>query len=165
MAGKPAQSPMGRHQEPGLEGRSGSMTPPPVNSVLLLLVANGQVRDSLVAFLEGHEYAPRVVGNPTEALQTLRGRQSATVFVDCQTVSTYGPNLYAKMKVACPHCRVVLLCDRSHRGHRDIVKEAMDLGAYACLLSPFAELEVLTMVRRSQAAKPPGRRSPRPREK
>jgi len=69
------------------------------------------------------------------------------------------------MKVACPRCRIVLLCDKRHHEHRDIVKEAMDLGIYACLLAPFAEWEVLAMVRHSQAAKPPGRRQARTREK
>jgi hypothetical protein len=69
------------------------------------------------------------------------------------------------MKVACPGIRIVLLCDKSHHEHRDIVKEAMDLGIYACLLAPFAEWEVLAMVRHSQVARPPGRRQARTREK
>jgi DNA-binding NtrC family response regulator len=141
------------------------MSPPFSPPALLLWVADGQSRDFLVHLLEAQEYAPRLVGNPVEALQTLKGQEQATVFVDCQTVSTYGPGLYAKMKVACPRCRVVLLCDKSHQEHRDIVKEAMDLGIYACLLAPFADWEVLAMVRHGQAARPPGRRQPRTREK
>jgi DNA-binding NtrC family response regulator len=140
---------------------------PPLSSpaALLLLVADSQFRDFLVNFLESQEYVPRLLGNPAEALQTLKGQEQALVFVDCQTVSVHGPGLYAKMKVACPRCRIVLLCDKRHIEHRDIVKEAMDLGIYACLLAPFAEWEVLAMVRHSQAAKPPGRRQARTREK
>jgi len=140
------------------------MAPPISSNALILLVADRQSRDFLVNLLEGNEYSPRVVGNPAEALQSLKGQGQATVFVDCQTVSAYGAGLYAKMKVACPRCRVVLLCDKSHREHRDIVKEAMDLGIYACLLAPFADWEVLAMVRHGQVA-PPGRRQPRTREK
>ena len=139
------------------------MNPPTI--ALLLLVADSQSRDFLVHLLEAQEYSPRALGNPAEALQALKGQAQATVFVDCQTVSTYGPGLYAKMKVACPRCRVVLLCDKSHLEHRDIVKEAMDLGIYACLLAPFADWEVLAMVRHSQGARPPGRRQSRTREK
>jgi DNA-binding NtrC family response regulator len=135
------------------------------SAALLLVVADSQFRDYLVNFLESQEYAPRVVGNPNEALQTLKGQDQALVFVDCQTVSAYGPGLYAKMKVACPGIRIVLLCDKSHHDHRDIVKEAMDLGIYACLLAPFAEWEVLAMVRHSQVARPSGRRQGRSREK
>ena len=143
----------------------GRMTPPLSNNTLLLLVTHEQTRDFLLKFLEAHEYAPRGVGTPRDVLQSLKGQEQATVFVDCQTVSTYGPGLYAKMKVACPGCRVVLLCDKSHHDHRDLVKEAMDLGIYACLLAPFAEWEILAMVRRSQATRSPGRRQARTREK
>ena len=61
--------------------------------------------------------------------------------------------------------RIVLLCDKRHHEHRDIVKEAMDLGIYACLLAPFAEWEVLAMVRHSQVGRPAGRRQARTRGK
>jgi DNA-binding NtrC family response regulator len=136
------------------------------STALLLLVADSQLRDFLVSFLQSQEYSPCVAANPADALRTLKGQKQALVFVDCQTVSVYGPGLYAKMKVACPLCRIVLLCDKRHLEHRDIVKEAMDLGIYACLLAPFAEWEVLAMVRHSQAAKrSPGRRQARTREK
>jgi DNA-binding NtrC family response regulator len=141
------------------------MTPPFSQNTLLLLVADSQTRDFLLTFLEAHDYAPRGVVSPRELVQTLKGQQQATVFVDCQTVSTYGPGLYAKIKVAGPGCRLVLLCDKTHHEHRDIVKEAMDLGVYACLLAPFAEWEILTMARRSQGTRPSGRRQPRTREK
>jgi DNA-binding NtrC family response regulator len=134
-------------------------------NTLLLLVADSQTRDFLLTFLEAHDYAPRGVVSLRELLQTLKGQQQATVFVDCQTVSTYGPGLYAKIKVAGPGCRLVLLCDKTHHEHRDIVKEAMDLGVYACLLAPFAEWEILTMARRSQGTRPSGRRQSRTREK
>ena len=143
----------------------GRMTPPHRNPALLLWVTDSKSRDFLAHLLDGHEYAPQVVGNPSEALQALKGQEQATVFVDCQTVSIYGPGLYAKLKVASPRCRVVLLCDKAHLEHRDICKEAMDLGIYACLLAPFEDWEVLAMVRHGQAARSPGRRSTRTREK
>jgi len=141
------------------------MALPPASPALLILVANAETRDFLVTFLEGHEYVPRVGGNLAEVVQILKGLTRVTVFVDCQTVSTYGPGLYAKMKVACPQCRLVLLCDKSHEDLRELVKEAMELGVYACLQAPFAEWEVLAMVRPTQATKSPGRRPSRPREK
>jgi len=147
------------------EACSGMTVSPLSHPTPILLVGNRQARDFLVNFLEGHEYVPRVVGNPAEVVQALKGQPSATVLVDCQTLSKYGPGLYAKMKVACPACRVVLLCDKSHHEHRDIVKEAMDLGVYACLLAPFAEWEILAIVRHSQLTRSPGRRSLRSREK
>ncbi len=132
---------------------------------LFLLVADSQPREFLVNFLEAQGYAPRVLEHPGEMVKTLKRTQQATVFVDCLIVGTYGPGLYAKIKVACPGCRIVLLCDKSHHEHRDLVKEAMDLGIYACLLAPFAEWEILAMVRQSQVARQPGRRQSRGREK
>lgn len=140
------------------------MSTPFSSTPLLLLVADSRFRESLTHTLEAHDYVPVIVGNPSEALQTLKEQDQATIFVDCQTVSAYGPGLYAKIKVACPRGRVVLLCDKGHHEHRDIVKEAMELGVYACLLAPFAEWEILAMVRHSQAPKPGGRR-PRTRER
>lgn len=141
------------------------MPPPFSPDALLLLVADSQSRDSLVNFLEAQGYAPSVLGHPGEMVKALKRAQQATVFVDCLTVDTYGPGLYAKIKVACPGCRIVLLCDKSHLEHRDLVKEAMGLGIYACLLAPLAEWEILAMARHSQVARLPGRRQPRTREK
>jgi DNA-binding NtrC family response regulator len=132
---------------------------------LFLLVADSQPREFLVNFLEAQGYAPRVLEHPGEMVKTLKRTQQATVFVDCLIVGTYGPGLYAKIKVACPGSRIVLLCDKSHHEHRDLVKEAMELGIYACLLAPFAEWEILAMVRQSQMARHPGRRQSRGREK
>jgi DNA-binding NtrC family response regulator len=134
------------------------------NGIILLVTHSGS-RDFLVDFLGAHEYLPRVVGNPHELLQILKEQAQPTVFVDCQTVTTYGHSLFPKMKVACAHCRVVLLCDKSHQEHRDLVREAMELGIYACLQAPIAEWEILAMVRRSQAVKSPVRRTPRRKER
>jgi DNA-binding NtrC family response regulator len=141
------------------------MTPSVPPDTLLLLVADSQPRDFLVNFLESQGYAPSVLGHPGEMVKTLKRTQQATVFVDCLTVGAHGPGLYAKIKVACPGARIVLLCDKRHHEHRDLVKEAMDLGIYACLLAPFAEWEILAMVRHSQATKPSGRRQSKTREK
>ena len=141
------------------------MPPPCAPPGPLVWVTDTQSREFLVQLLTANGHVPRVVGSPGEALQALKGQGQATVFVDCRTVSTHGPGLYAKIKVACPLCRVVLLCDKTHQEHRDLIKEAMDLGIYACLLAPPADWEVLAMMRRSLVPQPPGRRPPRTREK
>lgn len=141
------------------------MTPPYSPKTLVLMVADTQTREVLINLLEANEQAPRLAANPGEALQALKGCEQGTIFVDCRSVSAYGPGLYAKLKVACPRCRVVLICDKSHKEHRDLVKEAMDLGIYACLLAPFADWEVLAMVRHGQTSKRGGGRQPRTRVK
>ena len=68
------------------------------------------------------------------------------MFVDGEAVAIYGPSICSKFKVACEYCRVVLLCDKSLEAHRRIIKEAMEIGIYACLLPPYEDWEVLTMV-------------------
>jgi DNA-binding NtrC family response regulator len=128
---------------------------------LLLLVGNDQIKDYLVNLLREHNYAPVVMSDPNELVQTLKGYQYATVFLDCEAVPLYGPGIYSRIKVACQHCRVVLLCDKSHKSHRDIIKDAMEIGIYACLLAPFEGWEVLTMVRHSPSKKPAKKRLPK----
>ncbi|MDI6852563.1 MAG: hypothetical protein QME75_03015 [Deltaproteobacteria bacterium] len=137
------------------------MVPANKDIPLFLLVGNIKTRDYLINLLHEHNYAPAVVSGPADLVQVLKKHQYATVFLDCESVPLYGPGIYSKIKVACPDCRVVLLCDKSHGNHRDIIKEAMEIGIYACLLAPFEGWEVLTMVRHSQAKKPPKKRLPK----
>lgn len=141
------------------------MNTPETDQVILLLVGHQETRDSLLKFLQEQDYHPQVMHTQKEMLQALKGLEQGTIFVDCQTIALYGPGLFAKIKVACPPCRVVLLCDRSHGEHKDLVKEAVDLGVFACLLAPFTEWEILTMVRSSQVTPPPRRLPWRDREK
>jgi DNA-binding NtrC family response regulator len=126
--------------------------------VLLLLIGNTKTRDYLINLLREHQYSPVVMSDPGELVQTLKGYQYATVFLDCEAVPLYGTGIYSRIKVACQNCRVVLLCDKAHKSHRDIIKEAMEIGVYACLLAPFEGWELLTMVRHSQAKKPAKKR-------
>ena len=79
-------------------------------------------------------------------MDLLRKKQCATVFVDCEAIGIYGPGICSKFKVSCHYCRVVLLFDKSLEAHRQIIKETMEIGIYACLLPPYKDWEVLTMV-------------------
>ncbi len=137
------------------------MAPADKDSALLLLIGNDKTREYLVNLLRDHHHTPLIMTGPGELLQNLKSRQSTTVFLDCEAVLLYGPGIYSRIKVACQHCRVVLLCDKAHKSHRDIIKEAMEIGVYACLLAPFEGWEVLTMVRHSQAKKPARKRPAR----
>lgn len=134
------------------------MSPSDQEVPLLLLVAREQTREYLVHFLKENNYAPLVKTDPMELVQALKGQRQATVFVDCEAVPLYGAGIYSRIKVACPLCRVVLLCDKNHAGHRDIIQQAMGIGVYACLLAPFEGWEILTMVRHTGGRKTAGRR-------
>lgn len=141
------------------------MTPPETDPKILVLVGHQQTREFLLKFLESQDYHPQIMNTQKDVLRALKGLDFYTVFVDCQVIELYGPGLFAKIKVACPACRVVLLCDKTHGQHRELVKVAVDLGAYACLLAPYAEWEILTMVRPSQVTGTAGRPPWRDREK
>jgi len=113
---------------------------------IVILVVQELLRLGLSNLLQDNGYLPRVAANPLEVVQILRKKQCATVFVDCEAIVIYGPGICSKFKVACQYCRVVLLCDKSLEAHRRIIKEAMEIGIYACLLPPYEDWEVLTMV-------------------
>jgi DNA-binding NtrC family response regulator len=141
------------------------MPSPETDQKIMVLVGHPQTREFLLKFLEAQDYHPRLLNTQKDLIRALKELDFCTIFVDCQVIELYGPGLFAKIKVACPACRMVLLCDRTHEAHRDLVKEAMDLGVYACLLAPFAEWEILTMIRPGQVTAPAGRPSVRDREK
>jgi DNA-binding NtrC family response regulator len=115
-------------------------------STIVILMVQESLRRGLSALLRENGYLPQVAANPGDVMQLLRKKQCATVFVDGEAVDTYGPGMCSKFKVACPYCRVVLLCDKSLESHRRIIKETMEIGIYACLLLPYENWEVLTMV-------------------
>ena len=79
-----------------------------------------------------------------ELVSKTKEMRSVIVFVDHEAVNTYGARMYSRINVACPECSVILLCDQANR---EIIKEAMELGAYASILAPYEEWEVLTLIR------------------
>jgi DNA-binding NtrC family response regulator len=113
---------------------------------IVVLVVQESLRHGLTALLRENGYLPQVAANPGDVMQLLRKKQCATVFVDCDALGIFGPGICSKFKVACQYCRVVLLCDKGLETHRRIIKEAMEIGIYACLLPPYEDWEVLTMV-------------------
>ena len=70
--------------------------------------------------------------------------RGAIVIMDYEVVTSYGRRIYSRINVACPGCKCIMLCDQDHR---DLIKEAVEHGVYACILAPYEEWEVLTMIR------------------
>ncbi len=118
-------------------------------SNLALLALDEDIRRDIVAMLDRHEYSPAVVSSIEGIVESPRGRGSGIVFLDLEAVRIYGIGIYSKIKSAYQGWKIVLLCDRSHR---DQIKEAMDLGAYCCVLEPYAEWEIMTIVRQLQSS-------------
>jgi DNA-binding NtrC family response regulator len=117
-----------------------------------VLVANDDIRRYILELCEKNNYRPLLTTDLEELVEKTKRMQCTIVFIDYQLVNTYGTRLYSRINVACPDCSVILLCDQAHR---DLIKEAMEHGVYACILSPFEEWEVLTMIRNILAKKKP----------
>lgn len=116
----------------------------------MLMVLHEPSRKHLLNLLTENHYNPLVMGDPTELQQALKGQNFALVFIDCEAVTSYGGGLYGKVKGSCPRAKIIFFGHRSHlqdKSHRDLVKEAMDMGVYACLLAPYNDWEVLSMVK------------------
>jgi DNA-binding response OmpR family regulator len=120
--------------------------PPKDQPTIVILVLPDPLRQILTDILQKNGFAPSVAANPQEVIQLLRKKKCATVFVDCEALKLYSLGTCAKFKVACQYCRVILLCDKSQEAHRRLINEAMEIGVYACLLPPYQDWEILTMV-------------------
>ena len=113
---------------------------------IVMLVFHELLRRDLFELLQDNGYEPRAAANPQEVIQLLRNKKCATVFIDCEALGLYGAGICSKIKLACQYCRVVVFCDKALEAHRKIIKDAMEIGIYACLLPPYADWEILTMV-------------------
>jgi DNA-binding NtrC family response regulator len=113
-------------------------------SAVFILVLDKQTAGQLCDLCRKNRYHPVVTDNPDELRENLRDHDSAIIFFDHETINRYGPGIYSRVRVACPGGNVILLCDKSHR---DLIREAMELGVYACILVPYRDWEVLTIIK------------------
>lgn len=112
--------------------------------VFHLLVSNEKIRKYLFELLQRNRYRPKTRAGLVELLNALKRGDDAIVFLDNEAVTIYGASIYSKINADVPDKRIILLCDQEHR---DLIKEAMQHGSYGCILEPYAEWEVLTIVR------------------
>jgi PleD family two-component response regulator len=115
---------------------------------IMLLVADSQTREHLSNLLVENNYYPLLMTDPEKLLQSLKEKQFAIVLIDCHAVSSFGTRILSKIKVACRLCRIIIFCDKKHlcdKVHRELIKEVLNIGVYACILAPYKEWEVLSM--------------------
>ena len=116
---------------------------------ILLLVGNSQTRDYLSGLLAENNYFPLLMTDSEELLHSLKEKQFAIILIDCSAVTNYGTRILSKVKVACELCRIIIFCDKEHlrdKLHRELIKEVMNIGVYACILAPYKDWEVLSLV-------------------
>jgi len=120
------------------------------HTVILLLLANERIRRYILNLCRENNYKYLVANNPEALVKTIKKQGSAIVFVDYEAIKICGSGIYSRVKVACPGCNTILLGDQDHQW---LIKEAMEHGVYACIMSPYEEWEVLTMIRNIHAKK------------
>jgi DNA-binding NtrC family response regulator len=121
-----------------------TLSSPERQADVFLLIASDHIRNYIQDLCEKNNYHFLITADLEELVKNSKGVQSAIVFIDYGVVNTYGARMYSRINVVCPGCDVILLCDQAHR---KFIKEAMELGAYASILAPYEEWEVLTMIR------------------
>jgi DNA-binding NarL/FixJ family response regulator len=114
------------------------------HTVILLLLANEGIRSYILSLCKKNDYDYIVVVDPEDLIETIKRLGGAIAFMDHEAVNIYGARIYSRINVTCPGCNVILLSDQDHK---NLIKEAMELGVYACILAPYEEWEVLTMIR------------------
>lgn len=115
---------------------------------ILLLVGNSQIRDYLSSLLAENNYFPLLMTDLEELLHSLKDKQFAIILMDCSAVTSYGTRILSKIRVSCRLCRIIIFCDKEHlhdKLHRELIKEVLNIGVYACILAPYKEWEVLSM--------------------
>ncbi len=115
---------------------------------ILLLVGNSQIRDDLSSLLAENNYFPLLMTDPEELLHSLKDKQFAIILMDCSAMTSYGTRILSKIRVSCRLCRIIIFCDKQHlcdKLHRELIKEIMNIGVYACILAPYQEWEILSM--------------------
>jgi DNA-binding NtrC family response regulator len=120
------------------------MTSPSKPTPISLLVLNDTIRQHLLGILERNQFKPVLISNPGELATELKERTSAVIFIDWEAETQYGPAIIMNIKAACKEGGIIFLYDKDHR---NLIREVMQLGVYGCVLAPYDEWEILTMVK------------------
>ena len=117
---------------------------------IFILVANEKIRRYIEELCKKNNLNPIKGADLEELMEKIKKMPGAIIIMDYEAVNIYGARIYSRINVACPGCNAILLCDQDHRG---LVKQAVELGVYACIMAPYEEWEVLTMIRNIIAKK------------
>jgi len=111
---------------------------------ILVLITSEKIRSYIIEICKRNNLYPLISADLEELVKKIKKMHSAIVMVDYEVVTSYGRRIYSIINVACPGCKCIMLCDQDHR---NFIKEAVEHGVYACILAPYEEWEVLTMIR------------------
>ena len=110
---------------------------------ILIVDQNPNYSDILRALLEKRGYVVMVLDDGHQIGTVPDSATFDIIFLDSETGGVRDKVLFAKIRKECPQSYIILIT--SKRGN-DLIKEAMDAGAYGCIDKPFNPDEVLAMV-------------------
>ncbi len=142
--------------------RGNQMIAPSQPTPISLLVLNDTVRQHLLGILERNHFNPVVLSNLGELNEELKERTSPVIFIDYEAETQYGPAIIMNIKAASKEGGIIFLYDKDHR---NLIREVMQLGVYGCVVAPYDEWEILTMVKHlltKKTAKTDRRRKKKP---
>jgi len=116
---------------------------------VLLLLGDSQIHDYLTKLLQENHYFPLLVHDSHELIESLKEKRADIILIDCGAVTLHGIRLIPKIKVSCPRCRIIIFCDKEHlcdKAHRELIKEILNIGVYACILTPYKDWEILSLI-------------------
>ena len=111
---------------------------------IFVLISNERLKRYIIDLCKRNNLRPFTGADLEELVKKIKKRPGAVIVMDYEVVNAYGARIYSRINVACPGCNLLLLCDQNHR---DLIKEAVEHDVYACILPPYEEWEVLTMIR------------------
>jgi len=117
---------------------------------IFVLIVNDKIRNHVKGLCKKNNLRPLLGTDIEELIKKIKKMPNAIVIMDYEVVKIYGARIYSRINVACPGCNAILLCDQDHR---NLVKQAVELGVYACIMAPYEEWELLTMIRNIIAKK------------
>ena len=129
---------------------SGTGMTPPQPTAINILVLNETIRQHLLDILKRNQFKPVIIANPGELAAELKERTSRVIFIDYEAETQYGPAIIMNIKAASKEGGIIFLYDKDHR---NLIQEVMQLGVYGCVVAPYDEWEILTMVKHLLAKK------------
>jgi DNA-binding NtrC family response regulator len=120
------------------------MTSQDEHMTVCLLISREETRAYVYDLLNRNGHRPVTLANLDELSEEVKVKGDVLVFLDSDAITVFGTGMVPKIKAANPRARIIVLCDSFQK---DLLKQAMDSGMYGYILEPYADWEILAMVR------------------
>jgi DNA-binding NtrC family response regulator len=112
-------------------------------TLLLVVDAHFNDRETLRTILEGKGYRVATAHDGAEAIEMVKSRHYDIIFLDVKLPGIDGIETFEQVKLIDPEAVVIMMtgCDEE-----DLVRGAVNEGAYTCIYKPFDMQKVIELV-------------------